>query len=93
MTSDLTYDLRCGDPDSLDQLTASTFANVAMDLIADGVTGRMVCIRNGRYDHTDIPAPDASSRTLDVDKLYNRERYRPRYDQKLGAPMLLDVLG
>ena len=34
--SDLTYDLRSGDPDALDQLVAITFANIAVDLLADG---------------------------------------------------------
>ena len=36
MHSDLTYDLRSGDPDALDQIVATTFANIAVDLIADG---------------------------------------------------------
>ena len=31
--SDLTYDLRSGDPDALDQMVAITFANVAVDLL------------------------------------------------------------
>ena len=42
VASELTYDLRSGEPDSLDSMVAMTFANVAMDLIADGTTGRMV---------------------------------------------------
>jgi ATP-dependent phosphofructokinase / diphosphate-dependent phosphofructokinase len=36
VNSDLTYDLRSGDPDALDQMVAITFANVAVDLLADG---------------------------------------------------------
>ena len=35
--SELTYDLRSGEPDAVDTMVAITFANVAMDLIADGV--------------------------------------------------------
>ena len=31
-----------GEPDMLDSMVASTFANVAMDLLRDGVTGRLV---------------------------------------------------
>ena len=34
LASELTYDLRSGEPDSLDSMVATTFANVAMDLVA-----------------------------------------------------------
>ncbi len=89
VNSDLTYDLRSGDPDALDQMVAITFANVAMDLLADGVTGRMVAIREGKYGHTHLPDPVLGARRLDVEALYNAPRFRPRYEAKLGAPLLL----
>jgi 6-phosphofructokinase 1 len=53
-SSELTYDLRSGEPDMLDSLVASTFANVAMDLIRDGLSGRMVAIRDGKYAHVPL---------------------------------------
>ena len=90
MSSDLTYDLRSGDPDSIDRLVAITFANIALDLLSDGVTGKMVGIRQGRYAAVEIPEQMAGPRQVDVDVLYNKERYRPNYNGKLGAPMLLD---
>jgi len=89
MHSDLTYDLRSGNPDALDQTVATTFANVALDLIGDGVTGRMVAIRGGRYAEVDLPDREHGSRQVDVPALYDVERYRPRYVGKLGTPMLL----
>jgi len=49
VASELTYDLRSGEPDALDSMVATTFANVAMDLLRDGVTGRMVAIQDGKY--------------------------------------------
>ena len=91
--SELTYDLRSGEADSLDQMVAITFANVAMDLIADGVTGRMTAIRDGNYAHTELPPIGAGPRTVDVAKMYNPDRFRPRYDGKLGDPLLLVGLG
>jgi len=89
LASELTYDLRSGEPDSVDSLVASTFANVAMDLVADGTTGRMVAIRDGKYAHAELPDPALGPRKVDVDTMYNAARFRPRYDGKLGDPMLL----
>ena len=87
MISDLTYDLRSGEPDSIDQIVATTFANIAVELIRDGITGRMIGMQRGCYTH--IPLPDVSlgARKVDVAKLYNTERYRPNYHSKLGAPL------
>jgi 6-phosphofructokinase 1 len=93
MTSDLTYDLRSGDPDSVDQLVATTFANLALDLIADKVTTGMVAIRGGCYTHTALPDPSLGPRRVDIASLYNTERYRPQYGHRLGAPMLLSSVG
>jgi 6-phosphofructokinase 1 len=89
VNSDLTYDLRSGDPDALDQMVAITFANVAVDLLADGQFGRMVAIRDGKYAHAPLPERSEGARTLDVATMYNSERFRPRYEAKLGSPLLL----
>ena len=89
LASELTYDLRSGEPDSIDSMVATTFANVAMDLVADGITGRMVAIQDGKYAHTALPDPSLGPRRVDVPVMYNAERFRPRYEGKLGDPMLL----
>jgi ATP-dependent phosphofructokinase / diphosphate-dependent phosphofructokinase len=89
VSSELTYDLRSGEADSLDQMVAMTFANVAMDLIADGQRGRMVAIRDGHYAHTTLPDPELGPRKVDVERLYDMERFRPIYSGKLGEPLLL----
>ena len=87
--SDLTYDLRSGDPDALDQMVAITFANVAVDLLSDGKFGRMVAVRDGKYTHAPLPERSVGARTLDVEAMYNTARFRPRYEAKLGSPLLL----
>jgi ATP-dependent phosphofructokinase / diphosphate-dependent phosphofructokinase len=86
---ELTYDLRSGQPDALDQIIATTFANIGMDLVADGEFGRMVAIRDGKYASTSLLETGSSARRVDVDAMYNRERFRPRYDGRAGRPMLL----
>jgi 6-phosphofructokinase 1 len=89
LASELTYDLRSGEPDSLDALVATTFANIAMDLVEGGVTGRMMAIQDGKYAHAPLPDPALGPRKVDVPTMYNIERFRPRYNGKLGDPMLL----
>ena len=91
LAAELTYDLRSGQPDSLDQLVATTFANVAMDLLAEGVSGRMVAIRDGKYDHAPLPDPAIGPRRVDVSTQYNVERFRPQYASRLGDPLLLSA--
>jgi 6-phosphofructokinase len=87
--SDLTYDLRSGDPDALDQMVATTFANVAVDLLADGQTGRMVAIRDGKYSHAPLPDAALGPRHVDVETMYSTDRFRPLYGHRLGMPLLL----
>ena len=89
IASQLTYDLRSGDPDAFDQMVATTFANIAVDLIADGTSGRMVAIRGGRYTHVPVPDPRLGPRTVDVARYYNAERLRPRYDGRNGFSVML----
>jgi ATP-dependent phosphofructokinase / diphosphate-dependent phosphofructokinase len=90
MVSDLTYDLRSGEPDAIDQLVAMTYANIAVDMLRDGVTGRMVALQNGCYAHAPLPASSMGARKVDIPALYNTERYRPNYTSKLGAPLLFN---
>jgi 6-phosphofructokinase 1 len=89
VNSDLTYDLRSGDPDAVDQMVATTFANVAMDLLADGQGGRMAAIRDGKYAHAPLPDASLGARKVDVAVMYNEARYRPTYHDKLGLPLML----
>jgi ATP-dependent phosphofructokinase / diphosphate-dependent phosphofructokinase len=90
LVSDLTYDLRSGDPDFLDKLVALTFGNMAYDAILDGKTGLMSALVEGRYDLVPIPDPKLGPRKLDVATTYNTERYRPIYANKRGLPVFLN---
>ena len=89
IVSDLTYDLRSGSADFVDRMVASTFAGMAMDSIEEGKHGVMTAISNGCYHLAGIPNPELGPRRVDVETMYNRERYRPVYDHKLGLPIFL----
>lgn len=88
VASELTYDLRSGEPDMLDSMVASTFANIAMDLIRDGVAGRMAAIRDGKYAHVSLAETAKPPRRVQL-HAYDTERFRPRYGDRLGDPLLL----
>ena len=90
IASDLTYDLRSGDPDFIDKLVALTFGNMAYDAILDGKTGLMSALVEGCYDLVPIPNPKLGPRKLDVATTYNTERYRPIYANKRGLPVFLN---
>ena len=89
MTSDLTYDLRSGDPDFVDKLVGLTFGNMAYDAMLDGKTGLMSALVKGCYELVPIPDPKLGPRKLDVATMYNAERYRPMYANKRGLPVFL----
>jgi 6-phosphofructokinase len=89
MVSDLTYDLRSGDPDFVDKLVGLTFGNMAYDAMLDGKTGLMSALVDGCYELVPIPDPKLGPRKLDVTTMYNIERYRPMYANKRGLPVFL----
>jgi 6-phosphofructokinase 1 len=88
MPSDLTYELRSGGPDVIDQVAATTFANIALSLIAEGVSGRMTAVQKGCYTHTILPATSVGPRKVDIASLYDTQRYRPNFSSKIGMPLL-----
>ncbi len=89
IVSDLTYDLRSGSPDFVDKLVATTFANMALDCIEKGEHGVMMAICRGCYASVPIPDPKLGPRHVDIETMYNTERYRPNYGQKLSLPIFL----
>jgi len=85
----LGYLVRCGDPDAMDSIVPMAFGNLAMDLILEGTSGRLVNIRNGRYDNVPIDVVTSRKKTLDTNKFYNRDRLRPTYERFEGAPVFI----
>ncbi|TRX70458.1 6-phosphofructokinase [Carboxylicivirga sp. M1479] len=90
----LGYLVRSGEPDALDSIVPTAYANLAMDLIIQGISGQMVCIKDGKYDHISIEAVKKdengeSSKKVNVHKFYDTNRYRPIYSNIIGDPMLI----
>jgi len=85
----LGYLVRSGDPDALDSVVPMAFGNLAMDLILDGVSGRLVNTRNGRYDNVPVEVVTSRKKVVDVGKFYNTERLRPKYTRFEGSPVFI----
>lgn len=85
----LGYLMRSGPPDSLDRLVARNFATLAADLILAGKTGRLVSIQGGRYTTEPLEIVGEGKKQVDVEKFYDRERYRPNIVGVMGLPMFL----
>src|SRR5690606_5956022 len=85
----LGYLMRPGAPDALDLMVAVNFANMAMDLILSGASGRMVALRDGNYTHIPMSTVTSGVKRVDVDELYDVKEYRPKVRHVLGKPMFL----
>jgi 6-phosphofructokinase len=85
----LGYLVRCGDPDAVDSIVPMAFGNLAMDLVLDGVSGRLVNVRNGRYDNVPIDVIASHKKIVDVRKFYNTERLRPIYERFEAKPLFI----
>jgi 6-phosphofructokinase 1 len=92
VVSDLTYDLRSGAPDFLDTLVATTFGTMAYDAITNGKHGVMASISGGRFAMVPIPDPKLGPRKVEIETMFNVERYRPAYTSKEGLPVFLTHL-
>ena len=87
IASDLTYDLRSGEPDFVDKLVASAFGTMGFDAVLEGKSGLMAALVNGCYQMVPIPDPKLGPRKVDIATMYNTERYRPSYGNKTGLPI------
>jgi ATP-dependent phosphofructokinase / diphosphate-dependent phosphofructokinase len=85
----LGYMVRCGNPDALDSIVPMAFGNLALDMLLEGVHGRLVVVKNGRYDNLPIDVVTSTKKLVNVDEYYNVERLRPRYRSFEMKPLLI----
>jgi 6-phosphofructokinase len=85
----LGYMVRGGDPDALDSIVPMAYGNLALDLILKGLHGRIVVLKNGRYDNVPLDVVTSSKKIVKVSEYYNTERLRPIYHSFEMKPFLL----
>ena len=85
----LGYLVRGGDPDAIDSIVPMAYGNLALDLLLSGIHGRLVVLKNGRYDNVPLDVVTATKKVVDVQEFYNFERYRPHYRKFTMKPLFI----
>ena len=85
----LGYMVRCGAPDAVDAIAPMAYGNIAMDLISQKQSGRLVVLKEGRYSHIPVETITSTKKVVDVKKYYDTEQLRPIFDGFEGKPLFL----
>jgi 6-phosphofructokinase 1 len=65
------------------------YGNLALDLIQKRTHGRLVVLKNGRYDNIPIDIVTSTKKKVNVDRFYNIERLRPHYKSFEMTPLFI----
>jgi ATP-dependent phosphofructokinase / diphosphate-dependent phosphofructokinase len=85
----LGYLVRCGDPDAIDSIAPMAYGNLALDLLLNRIIGRLVVLKNGRYDNVPIDTVTATKKVVDIKEHYSVDRLRPVYQSFEMKPLFL----
>ncbi len=85
----LGYMVRGGDPDAIDSIVPMAYGNLALDLILNGIHGRLVVLKNGRYDNVPLDVVTSTKKLVNVDKFYNTDRLRPHFHTFQMQPLFI----
>ncbi len=89
LTQKLGYLVRCGDPDAIDSIVPMAYGNLALDLVLNGIHGRLVVLKNGRYDNMPVEVITSTKKLVNVKEHYNTERLRPYYKSFEMKPLFI----
>ena len=65
------------------------YGNLALDLLLAGIHGRLVVLKNGRYDNIPLDIVTSTKKLVNVDRFYNTDRYRPHYKSFEMTPLFI----
>jgi len=89
VVQELAYLMRAGEPDAMDRMVGFAFGGLAVQLIQQGKTGRMVALNGGNYAHVSIGTLLEATKAVDVAALYDPAAYRAKLQRIEGMPMFL----
>ena len=70
-------------------LVASSFGNLAWQLVERGDTGRMVGLHGGKSTTVPVTRVLSGKKIVDIAAYYDIEKYRPKIKDFMGVPMFL----
>jgi len=85
----LGYLVRGGNPDAIDSVVPMAYGNLALDMLLDGIHGRLVVLKNGRYDNVPIDVVTSTKKSVNVERHYHKERLRPQYRSFEMQPLFI----
>lgn len=85
----LGYLVRCGDPDAIDSIVPMAYGNLALDLLLAKDSGKLVVLKNGRYDNVGLETVVATKKVVKLNEHYNTERLRPQYASFEHKPLFI----
>jgi 6-phosphofructokinase 1 len=85
----LGYLVRGGDPDAIDSIVPMAYGNLALDLLIRGIHGRLVVLKNGRYDNVPLDVVVSSKKNVEIEKHYDITRLRPKYKSFEMKPLFI----
>src|SRR4030042_1219507 len=85
----LGYMVRAGDPDAIDSIVPMAYGNLALNLAMKKVHGRLVVLKNGRYDNMPVDVVGGKHKVVDINTYYNCDRLRPYYESFEMKPLFI----
>ena len=81
--------VRRGIADAIDAIVPMAYGNLALDLLEKKTHGRLVVLKNGRYDNIPIDIVTSTKKTVNVNRFYNSDRLRPYYKSFEMTPLFI----
>jgi 6-phosphofructokinase 1 len=85
----LGYMVRSGNPDALDSIVPMAYGTLALELVIKGISGQLVCVREGCYSNVPIDVIVDTKKTVDIERYYDVDRLRPKYTAFAQSPLFL----
>lgn len=89
VVQELAYLMRSGEPDAMDRMVGFAFGGLAIQLLEQGVSGRMLTLSSGNYGHVPADTLLSGVKSVDVANLYDPATYRAKLQRIEGMPMFL----
>jgi len=83
------YLMRSGEPDALDRMVAMSYAHLTIEQLLKKQFGRMASLRDGRYTTVPVDQITKGIKRVDIDQLYDSDKYLPTVSNMFNKPMFL----